>query len=58
MGSSTGGWRSVSVWWGARSSEDVAALPDIGVEDWRAMLATNLDGAFHVMQRCAAAWAS
>ena len=37
--------------------QDVAALPDIGVEDWRAMLATNLDGAFHVMQRCAAAWA-
>ena len=37
--------------------QDVAALPDISVEEWRAVLATNVDGAFHVMQRCARAWA-
>lgn len=36
--------------------QDVAALPDINIEAWRAMLATNLDGAFQIMQRCADAW--
>ncbi|MEL7186263.1 MAG: SDR family NAD(P)-dependent oxidoreductase [Pseudomonadota bacterium] len=36
--------------------QDVAALPDIGIDEWRAVLATNLDGAFHVMQRCAQEW--
>ena len=38
------------------AAQDVKDLGDIGYEEWRAMMAANLDGAFLVMQRAAHAW--
>ena len=38
--------------------QGVEALADVSVEEWRTMIATNLDGPFLLTQRCANAWAN
>ena len=38
------------------AAQDVRDLGDIGHDEWRAMMAANLDGAFLVTQRAAHAW--
>ncbi len=40
------------------AAQPVQGLRDMSYDDWRAMLAANLDGAFLVTQRAARAWAS
>ena len=39
------------------AAQPVKGLEDMGYDEWRAMLAANLDGAFLVTQRAARAWA-
>ena len=38
------------------AAQPVAALGDMSLADWRAMMAANLDSAFLLMQRAAKAW--
>jgi NAD(P)-dependent dehydrogenase (short-subunit alcohol dehydrogenase family) len=39
------------------AAQPLTSLEDMGYDEWRAMLAANLDGAFLVTQRAARAWA-
>jgi NAD(P)-dependent dehydrogenase (short-subunit alcohol dehydrogenase family) len=39
------------------AAQPVTGIEDMSYEEWRAMLAANLDGAFLVTQRAARAWA-
>ena len=40
------------------ATQGVEALADVSVEEWRTMIATNLDGPFLLTQRCANTWAN